>query len=182
MTRPRRCKCGFLGSRVRPCACTDGSVAQYRGRLSGPFLDRLDLRVDVPSLTFEEISARAPGESSAAVRERVRAARGVQLARQAATNSQLGPARLRSSLTLDTTARKLLSHAVDRFGISARAHDRTLRVALTIRDLDDLAHGRAALPWPVELRESQIAEALSYRQVDPNVVVPFAPQARADRR
>ena len=121
---------------MRPCTCTDGAIARYRARLSGPLLDRLDLRVDVPSVTFAELSSGAPGESSAAVRERVRA------------------------------ARRLLEHAVDRFGLSARAHDRALRVALTIKDLCDVRRGTASASWPLEVDESHVGEALSYRQVN----------------
>ena len=161
------CNCGFLGSRGRQCTCTDGAVARYRARLSGPLLDRLDLRVEVPSVTFEQLSSRNVCEPSATVRERVLAVRDVQLARQGCPNAELEPARLRSSARLSRPAKLLLERAVDRFGISARAHDRALRVALTIRDLDDLARGRGAHSWPVDLEETHVAEALSYRQVEP---------------
>lgn len=104
-------------------------------------LDRLDLHVEAPSLTFDQISSHAPGESSAAVRERVR--------------------------------------AVDRFGISGRAHDRTLRVALTLRDLDDLAHGRAANKWPVELGDAHVGEALAYRQQEASIPLHVAAEPEA---
>jgi magnesium chelatase family protein len=160
------CHCGHLGSRIRSCICADGAIARYRSRLSGPLLDRLDLRVDVPSVTFEELSSHAPGESSASVRSRVCAAREAQLARQGSANARVEPARLRASLRLTRPAKALLERAVDRFGLSARAHDRALRVALTIKDLGDVARGSACLSWPVELGEAEVGEALSYRQVD----------------
>ena len=160
------CTCGYLGSRLRACTCTDGAIARYRARLSGPLLDRLDLRVDVPSVTFAELSSGAPGESSAAVRERVRAARETQAARQGSVNALIEPPRLRASLRPTRAARRLLEHAVDRFGHSARAHDRALRVALTIKDLCDVRRGTASASWPLEVDESQVGEALSYRQVN----------------
>jgi magnesium chelatase family protein len=175
------CVCGFLGSRLRQCTCTDGAVARYRARLSGPLLDRLDLRVDVPSLTFEQLSSHKPGESSATVRERVRGVRDVQLARQSCANAQVEPARLRSSLRLSAATRLLLQRAVDRFGISARAHDRALRVALTIKDIDDLARGTASRSWPVEIEESHVAEALSYRQIEPSAPLHLVNDAGGSR-
>ncbi len=156
------CKCGYLGSRLRACTCTDGDVARYRGRLSGPLLDRLDLHVEVPSLPFSEISSTAPGEPSAAVALRVAAARELQLQRQGRLNSRLDPSRLRKTITLDAGARRLLEHAVDRRGISGRVHDRVLQVALTIRDLEQ---GEAGSAKP-EVGEVHLAEALAYRVLD----------------
>jgi len=95
-------------------------------------------------VTFDEISSATPGESSAVVRARVVAARRAQLARQGCPNAQIEPARMRASLKLTRPARQLLERAVDRFGLLARAHDRALRVALTIKDLTDVTRGTAS--------------------------------------
>lgn len=121
-------------------------------------------------MTFEQLSSKVPGEASAVVRARVLAARSVAMLRQGSVNAQIEPARVRSSLKLSGAARQLLERAVDRFGFSARAHDRALRVALTIKDLADVAAGLASTSWPVELDEAQVGEALSYRQMDRSAV------------
>jgi magnesium chelatase family protein len=160
------CMCGWYGSRTRQCSCTDGAVARYAARVSGPLLDRLDLQVDVPSLSFDEISSATHAESSAAVRERVIAARAFQLQRWSCLNARLPPAQLRAGVRLTSSARKLLAHAVDRLGVSGRAHDRVLQVALTLRDLGDAVAVRDASMAPVELDESHVAEALAYRALE----------------
>src|SRR6185295_14083166 len=125
------CHCGWYGSTRRACTCTQSQVERYRGRVSGPLLDRLDLQVEVPALTFEELSGTSDGETTASVRERVIAARNVQL-RRGRLNAHLGPTDLRRRVRLSEAARTLLQHAVDRMGLSGRAHDRVLKLALTI--------------------------------------------------
>ena len=149
--------------------------------MSGPLLDRLDLHVEVPALSFDELSASRGGEPSARVRERVAAARSVQLARAGRCNGVLGAAEIRRLVELTPDARALLAHAVDHLGISGRAHDRVLKVALTIRDLALGGDGQGR----VRLTRSHVAEALSYRLFDratgPVVAppVPGRPGARA---
>jgi len=130
------CPCGFDGDRVRPCVCPPGRAEAYRARLSGPVADRIDLHVEVPRLSREELLGEAPGEPSAAVRERVAAARERAAARgQPGANGELGPAAARRAAALDPSARDLLGRAVERLALSARAHDRLLRVARTVADL-----------------------------------------------
>jgi magnesium chelatase family protein len=131
--------------------------------------------VDVPALAFSEIHAGRRGESSAAVRERVVAARELQLRRQGAPNAGLHPSGLRRLVRLSSAAEALLQVAVDRMGLSGRAHDRVLQVALTIHDL--ARPSTKPPPAPITLGSDEIAEALGYRRVDrrpPQVELPEA--------
>jgi magnesium chelatase family protein len=129
------CPCGHRGSN-RPCACTDGDVHRYLRRLSGPVLDRVDLRVALQPLTSRELVAGPPGESSADVRDRVVAARARQSARQQGRpNAQLDAAGVRAHAPLDDAARRLLEDGADRFQLSGRATTRLLKVARTVADL-----------------------------------------------
>ncbi len=151
------CPCGFDGDPVRRCVCPPGRAEAYRARLSGPVADRIDLHVDVPRLERDELMGRtAPAEGSAGVRARVAAARRRAADRgQGRPNSELGPAAARAAAVLDPPARALLGRAVNRLALSARAHDRILRVARTIADLDG-AEGVGA---------DHLAEAIGYRAV-----------------
>jgi len=152
------CPCGRRGSATLSCSCTPGEVRSYLGRLSGPLLDRIDLHVPVPSLAFDEATA-PPGETTATVRERVAAARERQAHRAGgggppAWNGGLAPAALRRAARPSPDGVRLLRHAVDRLGLSARGLDRLLRVARTIADLADSD----------EVRTQDLAEALGYRR------------------
>lgn len=132
------CPCGWRGSDARGCVCTPRQVQEYAHRLSGPLLDRIDLRAEMAPITVEDLSGPA-GESSAQVAMRVQAARRRQAARRdrrgAAVNARLGPEQLREGVLLDAPARRCRDDAVRRLGLSARSHDRMLRVALTVADL-----------------------------------------------
>ncbi len=130
------CPCGFDGDPTRRCSCPPGRAEAYRARLSGPVADRIDLRVEVPRLERDELMGEEPAEASAAVRERVVGAVGARRARgQGVPNAQLAPAAARRAAALDGEGRRLLARAVDRLGLSARGHDRLLRVARTVADL-----------------------------------------------
>jgi len=144
------CPCGFLGDERRACRCTPMQIARYRGRLSGPLRDRIDLIVDVPAVPVHAITDAAPGESSAVVRERVAAARAAQRAR---SGSGSGSAK---SCRPDAKGRALLLAAIDRLGLSARGYDRVLKVARTIADLAGAESVKA----------DHVAEALQYRLVE----------------
>ena len=146
------CPCGWMGHSKRRCTCAPADHARYAGRVSGPVLDRLDLHVEVPALTSEELLAASPGEASERVRDRVLAARELQRAR-GSLNARLSSAALRMHSALETPGRRLIADAVDRGGMSARAVHRALRVARTIADL--------AGERPVTAM--RIAEALQYR-------------------
>jgi magnesium chelatase family protein len=154
------CPCGFSGDDRRTCRCTPGQIARYRGRLSGPLRDRVDLIVEVPAVPVSAIADSVSGEDSRTVRERVCAARDRQQARLpetgARTNAELRGRSAAHVCRPDTAGRELLKRAVDRFGLSARGHDRVLKVARTIADL--CAAERVA--------GDHVAEALQYRLME----------------
>ena len=151
------CPCGFLGDAARECRCTPVQVAHYRGKLSGPLRDRLDLTVEVPSLPADALSATGRGESSDAVRARVVAARARQWERygnvRGRTNAELTPALLTRHATLDRDGQRLLTAAVRKLSLSARAYDRVRKVARTIADLSGEA----------DISAEYVAEALQFR-------------------
>ncbi len=133
------CPCGYFGDERRVCRCTPQQVAKYESRLSGPLRDRIDLTVGVSALPPADLTGDSAGEPTAAIRERVEAARARQLARLALTdvavNARLMPRALRRACALDAAAGRLLLTAAERFDLSARAYDRVLRVSRTIADL-----------------------------------------------
>lgn len=155
------CPCGYYNHPTKECTCSPGSVHRYMGRISGPLMDRIDLHVEVTPVTPQELSAAAPGEASAAVRERVIRARAVQEARFGGvegvhTNSMMNSAMLREYCRLDAASAALLERAMERLSLSARAYDRILKAARTIADLA----GRA------DIVQADIAEAINYRSLD----------------
>jgi hypothetical protein len=156
-TRP--CPCGYLGDPSGRCRCTPDQIARYRGRISGPLADRIDLKVEVPRPREGELLNAAPGESSAAMRERVCAARRRQLEREAKPNAWLGPKETLRHCAPDAPAERLLKEAVAKLSLSARAVHRVLRVARTIADLASVNTIGAA----------QAAEAIQYRRLDTSI-------------
>ncbi len=153
------CPCGHLGDARRRCRCTTAELLRYRRRISGPLLDRIDLHVDVPALGRAVLGAAGEGETSAGVRERVLGARRRQSdrgGRAAVCNARLRGAALRRHCTPDAAGRQLLEAAIDRLGLSARGHDKVLRVARTLADLDGLERIGAA----------HMAEAIQFRVLD----------------
>jgi magnesium chelatase family protein len=151
------CPCGHLGDPTKRCRCSPIDVRRYRKRISGPFLDRIDLFVEVPRLSKEELMGKPTGESSEGIRRRVEEARRRQRARFADTgiytNAQMGIREIRKYCPLTEEAQSLLESAIDRFGLSARAYSRVLKVARTIADLEG-----SELIAP-----AQVAEAVQYR-------------------
>ena len=133
------CPCGFATDPARECRCTPQQLARYRGRLSGPLRDRLDLTVDVPALPVAAIGSSAAGESSASVRARVIAARALQRERYGRecirTNAELSPSLMTRYCPIDAEATRLLDRAIARMSLSARAYDRVRKVARTVADL-----------------------------------------------
>jgi magnesium chelatase family protein len=130
------CPCGFHGDQSRPCRCTPMQIARYASRLSGPLRDRMDLTVAVAALPARELTAAAPSELSATIRTRVEAARNLQLSRDGRLNGRLQGRTLRARTSLDGAARRMFDVALARLALTARGHDRVLRVARTIADLD----------------------------------------------
>src|SRR5262249_22491309 len=137
------CPCGFLGDARHACKCNPLQIERYMGRISGPLLDRIDLHIEVPAVPFQELAATADGTSSNAMRQQVMKARDVQRRRFGVESSRLNcrmtSRMLRKYCTLDDEGRKLLQNAMDALGLSARAHDRILRVARTIADMEGSA-------------------------------------------
>ncbi len=129
------CPCGHLGNPLKACRCSPDQVARYQGRLSGPFLDRLDLLIEVPVIPPRELQDLAPGESSAVVAERVAAARARAIARQGVSNALLQAQDLATHAVLEPAAKALLDRSAEKLGWSARSFHRVLRVARTVADL-----------------------------------------------
>lgn len=155
------CPCGYYGHPTRPCTCTPGAVARYMNKISGPLLDRIDLHVEIEPVAFDDMASTEPAESSAAIRERVIAARRIQEERfrneqGVYCNAQMNSRLLRRYAWPDAEGLARLKEQMERLNMSARAFDRILRVARTIADLD--ASER--------VRPRHIAEAIGYRSLD----------------
>lgn len=157
------CPCGYFGS-SRECKCSPQMIQRYVGKISGPLMDRIDIHIDVPAVAFNELRGRGvePGEPSSAIRERVIRARDIQLSRfngdGVYSNSGMGTAQIRKHCALDTDSENLLEKAMQRQGLSARAHDRILKVARTIADLAGSEN----------IDPTHISEAINYRSLDRN--------------
>ncbi|HEY2456809.1 MAG TPA: YifB family Mg chelatase-like AAA ATPase [Candidatus Acidoferrum sp.] len=157
------CPCGYFGDPGRECHCTPPMIQRYVSKISGPLLDRIDIHIEVPAVKYKELRAPSSSEDSAAVRARVIAAQQLQLARfktekQTYSNAQMAPKMIRKHCAISAEGEKLLENAVTRLGLSARAHDRILKVARTIADLD-------AAP---DVLPKHLSEAIQYRTLDRN--------------
>ena len=150
------CPCGHLGDAAATCRCTPDRVAAYRGRISGPLLDRIDLHVEVPRVAPEEIASAAASETSAKAARRVASARVRQLERQGRSNNRLEGDAVLECTRADAPSLALLGTAMQRLALSARAYHRVLRVARTIADLA----GEECV------RPGHVAEAITFRQLD----------------
>ena len=148
------CPCGYLGHASGKCRCTPDQVARYRGKISGPLLDRIDLQIEVPSLNQAELTNAPDGEHSAVVRERVIAALARQAARQNKANHLLTPSEVELHCVTDAAGDTLLRRAISRLHFSARAYHRVLKVARTIADLAASS----------VIGSAHIAEAIQYRR------------------
>lgn len=154
------CPCGYFGHPSRPCSCTETDRRRYQGRLSGPLLDRIDLHVQVESLEADELYSTAQRESSRQIRERVERARRIQRERNPggpSSNARVSGPRIRELVRLAPGAAAVLREAVDSLPLSGRAHDRVLKVAQTIADLDGVP----------KIGVAHLAEALAFRQRSP---------------
>jgi magnesium chelatase family protein len=155
------CPCGYLGSQVRACICLPAAIQKYRGKISGPLLDRIDLHVEVPSLKLEEITGVPDGNAtSTRIKDRVIQARLVQKKRFEGTglyeNGQMGVKQIHKFCVLDEEGKGLLKNAIRKLGLSARAYDRILKVSRTIADLEGSE----------KIKPDHLAEAISYRFLD----------------
>ncbi len=148
------CKCGYFGSGVRKCTCKPMDIQKYLSRISGPLLDRVDIQVEMPALSFDELSDKEKSESSAVIRERVTKARDIATKRQnGLANAHLDTSGVREFCTPDDAGVAVIKSAFERMGMSARAYDRVLRVARTIADLaGDESVGAVHVAEAIQLR------------------------------
>lgn len=152
------CPCGFLGDSQKQCSCSEFQIQRYRSRLSGPLLDRIDLQIEVPRLTPEELlNMKDEAESSAEIRKRVVNARKIQTQRYSGTsiltNSELNSDLIKKFCKIDEQSENMLKTAIIKFNLSGRSYDRILKLARTIADLSD----------EINITQSHIAQALQYR-------------------
>jgi len=155
------CPCGYRFDPKRECGCTPMSIKKYVGKISGPLLDRIDLHIEVPALDYKDLSSESGGEKSETISTRVEKARSVQLKRfhpndENNFNANMNPHQLKSYCQLDEASKNIMALAIDKLGLSARAHDRILKVSRTIADLAECE----------SLQSEHIAEAIQYRSLD----------------
>ena len=153
------CKCGWYGDPSGRCRCSEREVENYRGRISGPLLDRIDIVVEVPSVHFEDLRTRAEAEPSGAIQKRVNAARTIQNRRFGSggmCNARMGPEEMRRYCRLSEESAGLMKNAFEVMGLTARSYDRILKVSRTVADLDGSE----------EIQPQHIAEAIQYRAVN----------------
>jgi len=156
------CPCGFFNDPSRECTCTPPQIQRYVSKISGPLLDRIDIHIDMPAVKYRELREDASGETSDQIRARVIAARSRQLRRYQGEkiycNAQLSPRQIRKCCNISADSERLLESAMTRLGLSARAHDRILKVGRTIADLDAAE----------SISTTHISEAIQYRSLDRN--------------
>jgi magnesium chelatase family protein len=156
------CPCGFHNDRTRDCQCTPPMIQRYISKISGPLMDRIDIHIDVPAVNYKEMRSGTEPEGSGKIRERVVRARQKQLERFATSqhklycNAQMSWRHIRAFCELSADCERLIERAMTQQGLSARAHDRILKVARTIADVEDVA----------VLGLKHIAEAIQYRSLD----------------
>jgi len=157
------CPCGYYTDSRVECTCTPLQIQRYMSRISGPLLDRIDIHIEVPAVRYKELSTKSCGESSADIRKRVIQTREMQLRRfrhrKIYSNGQMSSQDIRRHCAIDVDSSKLMQMAVAKFGLSARAYDRILKVSRTIADLE----GRK------QISSAHIAEAIQYRTLDRNL-------------
>ncbi len=155
------CPCGYATDPQHQCTCTPAQIQKYMARISGPLLDRIDIHIEVPAVKFSDLANKAPGEPSESIRQRVQAARKIQLQRFAHlkgiyANAHMDTRLIRQYCPIDKACEELLRTAITRLGLSARAYDRILKVSRTIADLAQAE----------SIRAEHIAEAIQYRSLD----------------
>jgi magnesium chelatase family protein len=153
------CPCGYYGSTEKECTCSEKQRSLYRGKISGPILDRIDIQIEVPTVKYEKLEGRS-GESSAQIRERVNNARQIQLKRYKGlniySNADLSPKLIEKVCKLNEPSKIILKNAFEKMNLSARAYSRILKVARTIADLD----GKK------DIDSTHVIEAIGYRSLD----------------
>lgn len=154
------CPCGYFGDSAHTCQCNPGQIQRYISKLSGPLLDRIDIHVEVPSVSFDDLHAKTNGETSVNIRERVNKARERQQHRFAESkiycNAHMSSKSIKEFCKMDDTTRDMLRAGLERLGLSARAYDRVIKVSRTIADL----------AGSDDIRPEHVCEAVQYRTLD----------------
>jgi magnesium chelatase family protein len=158
------CPCGYYSDLTHECTCTIPQIQRYRSKISGPLMDRIDIHIEVPAVKYRDLASRDSGEPSKEIKERVDRARQVQLDRfkgmKIYCNAQMGNRQIKRFCQIDEPSQRLLETAIDRFGLSARAYTRILKVARTIADLENREG----------IQPSHLSEAIQYRSLDRNLI------------
>ena len=153
------CPCGYYGSNLKECSCTEKQRSTYLSKISGPILDRIDIQIRVPNVKYEKLESKS-GETSEIIRERVNKARNIQIERYKTlgifSNSELTPKLIEKFCKLDIASKEILKKSFETLNLSARAYSRILKVARTIADLDEEEN----------IKASNIIEAIQYRSLD----------------
>ena len=154
------CPCGYSGSSFRRCKCTPNQIERYMSKISGPLMDRIDIHIDVPAVTFSKLRSKSNQIDSAAIRKNVLRARAIQAARfgngKTTTNAAMSHKQVEKFCILDSAGEMMLKQAMSEFGLSARAHDKICKISRTIADLSGAEN----------IQSEHIAEAISYRKLD----------------
>ena len=161
---PHGCPCGYYSDATKECSCTVPQILRYRSKISGPLMDRIDIHIEVPAVKYRDLASREAGESSREIKRRVDQARRIQLGRfkgmKIYSNAQMTNRHIKKFCTIDEACQKLLEMAIDKFGLSARAYTRILKVARTIADLEGQEN----------ILVSHLSEAIQYRTLDRNLI------------
>ena len=158
------CPCGYYSDPNNECTCTIPQIQRYRSKISGPLMDRIDIHIEVPAVKYRDLASREPGESSREIKKRIDSARKTQLNRfkglKIYCNAQMTNRHIKKFCQIDEASQKLLELAIDKFGLSARAYARVLKVARTIADLE----GQESI------QPTHLSEAIQYRSLDRNLI------------
>jgi magnesium chelatase family protein len=158
------CPCGYYADPSNECSCTIPQIQRYRSKISGPLMDRIDIHVEVPAVKYRDLASRESGESSREIKKRIDKARKIQLERfkgmKIYCNAQMTNRHIKKYCPIDEASQKLLETAIDKFGLSARAYTRILKVARTIADLEGQAN----------IQPVHLSEAIQYRTLDRNLI------------
>ncbi len=158
------CPCGYYADPNNECTCTVPQIQRYRSKISGPLMDRIDIHIEVPAVKYRDLASREAGESSREMKKRIDAARKTQLDRFKGTkiycNAQMSNRHIKKYCQIDEASQKLLELAIDKFGLSARAYTRILKVARTIADLEG----------QVDIQPAHLSESIQYRSLDRNLI------------